>query len=565
MPFLSSFFATELLVIASDGVSLAVALVRQKGQTLHVLGYETAHASSLEVGLQQALSALRQTHKRLPKRAVALSAEVLPSLLDLPFMAGDNIASDKLQELLYWELAPFWTRHTRAWSLGSICLAAELITTAQLQQILEYQDTQRLQGQTCRWGEAAISLGLLQPQELSAALTVQQHLRQDEDTLSYGHVVLDHIPDQSLRAFATVTGQTRVDYWRDHCARVGLTLESLYPLFTQALPLTVTHQDAVLLEVYAGFLVKSHYDEQGMLQSLYIQHTLDLPSIDDCLALSAGSNTLYVAGTHHLPLLGALQAALGAVVQPPAQPPAPAFLAAMLRVASQHGQNKEPSCPAITVTTPRPAITKRLSFWLGSAIAAVFLFIVLIEATLSWQAARLQTQHDQLLDQADSLESSAEKVSEQSAEAKTLQLELTSLENSIAQAHAEYELLVTLVPQRAAFMQGFSGSLPQLVPADAVLSRVAETEQQQLIIDAWALSQSAAQSLKLNVTEYLDSFHLQLTSSAINAAPGPEQVAGYQVHLEFSPLVPKPKTPQKVTASAPLTAANGTPILANRE
>lgn len=242
----------KVLVLHSDGYRLVAALV-QTGVTGAVIRARAeSRAIDPQIAVAEAVAALRaQGVRRLPKKAVLMSASALSALLDLPVDPDHPRPREQMHELVRWELESLFSEQGLRWTIGAPLMGRGYLTpeqraalAARQEQLLqEYADDPTSIGTRprVRFGDLAVECEFATREQVEECVELRDQLFRADDQLVCGWVAQSPAPsetddddeDDGGQGFPWLTiavPESLRRTWVKACQRQGLFLDTAYSI-----------------------------------------------------------------------------------------------------------------------------------------------------------------------------------------------------------------------------------------------------------------------------------------------------------------------------------------------
>lgn len=557
----------RLLVIETDGFALRGAIVRVRGRAAVVTQAAESRTADSGVALVEVLDQLESAH--LPRRAVLVTPEAAAAVLELPVDPQRPRTNAQMQQLVRWELEPVFAQQAAGRPIGEIMVCRGHLTAQQAARVLEEQQRRRetlgaaagaMRRPAPRFGELAIELNLATRAQVDECLAIQEQFQlADEDyvcgwsgqpahgaTGQDGPMADGH---KRYRWLACGIGSSVRDRWVRRFAARGVRLERIYPLVgsrASSLDDAVT-RNAVLCEVYSGLIGGVRFID-GQIASVQAKQTCDchsmadtcrqlltdgppdsvwlsaspqaLDGVDQELALRLGREVRFVQATHckvpkgvaPVSLVGALSAA---------------------RHAS--GQARKSSAVCVAARDPGPPLAKRPAVWWLAVGTAAGLLIAGLELTLAGLVSDAEQRRVRASEELAQVHADVQRAQEQAQRATQLAATLEARQKELAEVARLREFLEVSLPERGRFVASLLDGLADTVSDEVVVNQITEEAPAEIEVEAWALSEQAAQRFAQRLVSKLRRWDLTVRESDLRAAEGRLSLAGYAVNLKLIP------------------------------
>lgn len=524
----------RLLAVESDGFSLRAAVVSAEGKGVVVERVAESREADLATALAETVGRLRSQDAELPHRAILLTAEAIPAILELPVHPRKPRPAAQMQELIRWELEPHLAQQVSSRPIGSILIGRGYLSYDQTRQVL--QELERRKGTAAttsrpsrQFGQVAVEMGFITVAQLQEALAIQERLQVSDEATVCGWSAQ---PEPSARNGKTfrwlVCGVSR--RLRDHLAetfsRQGLHLEGVYPLvgcsaaMLNGATLTAT---AGVLEVHSGLLGYAGL-AGGSINELRMAYTAGEPaSLRMCLELiGKETGSIWLAGRSAE--LEALSAELaGQLRQEPRRIPVDVREGSSETVASlvslagaaRHALRLPGAARAVCVPArdPAPPLWERVTVWWLAAACILTLMVGMLEISLA-TGARTRERVQQI---------------------KQLEQRVASKHQELDELAKKQAFLEQQLPHRQALILGLLDALAGTVSEEVVIDRLKETDLEEIDVGGWSLSEKAVQRFAQDLTVSVKPLGLAVTDLNVRTQTGRLGLPGYAFTLRLVP------------------------------
>jgi hypothetical protein len=562
----------RLLAVEIDGFGLKAALMRTEGRKVVfecVTGSQVADPAS---ALAEAKRKLMQSGREIPKNSILLTPTVIPAVLELPVAPNKPRPYAQMQEMIRWELEPFFVHRVGVWKLGDILVSRGYLTGDQLQQIkldLERRKEDKHHhfagiSTSTLFGEVAIELGFITPDQRDECLAIQQqfHISDDEMICGWSSQSPPSSKDSGKDAVKgegkypwLVCGMSRDERsrWIALFKRLGFDLQGIYPLVgcsAAALNGNLTPSSA-MIEIRAGIMGCMRLTGERVV-SLQLYYTAGQPLSEQAplTGVSSKTDTLYLSGEDHS--IRSISETLSAIGQqetrsipvevehsPLSSEISPAALSGMLGAARHRlGLWGGARAVSIPIRDPGPPLRQRVTVWWISAGMAFILIIGAMEISLSLRMRSIRTGHTEALHALSALEKEESAIKERAEAVKKLKEGLLALRkemDGVVRQRAFLEGELTR-PQR---ILSFLDLVADALPAEMVINRFAEREGGEILITGWAMSEKVAQRFVERLAAATLPLGLKMVGLDVSAEKGRLGLSGHSAEIRFFPVQPQ--------------------------
>jgi hypothetical protein len=182
----------------------------------------------------------------------------------------------------------------------------------------------------------------------------------------------------------------------------------------------------------------------------------------------------------------------------------------------------------------------------------MLVLIVISEVTLSLQYAGISKEKAEIDERADVLDAAVDRIKKQREAIEKQKAELIEQKESQRRMEARLEFFGQELPERALLVQAILGVLQNNINEQIVVSRVDEmgrratvqpavtplnkpgmVETDNFNIDAWALTESAAQEFVQNMKLSVTAWDMEVRDIQVIEKAGPMNLAGYSVSMSL--------------------------------
>ncbi len=565
---------TELLICETDGFSLRAAVLSRIDDHIEVLYQAKTVQVNMAEGLSDVLAALKADGWNGGGAAVVLSPAVMSTLVELPVNPKKPRPLPQMLELVRWEVEPLLMQHMTRWSVGYLLVGQGYMTEEQAQAVMDLQQgkpnaarglAMAEQFSLRRFGDLAVELGYIKRSQLNACLTGQEWLKADDDLIECGWAAQGPVEDVpgTFNWLISCVNQSLLQRWSGVFAQHGLKLLTMYPLTgCSALLLPDGAEPAVVLEVHPGLGYGTRLLANGVVsQRQYLN--LHKSALDICLesyhALHAPPREpVWLAGWQALPgLAGDLRqilevdvhelsdASLGEVVT-----------AGMAGVAYQAlGLADMQRSVAVRVGGPLPPLRDRLEVR-GAALALLLITLLLgSEVSLWLRKSHVESVKQEVDAQWKSIDDAVKRIEAQIAEINQRKATLKQLKADEQRYEALLRFYDAEIPERIALVKGVLGVLQTVADDEVVIETIDEpnktakpalptpgqiedkrAELENFKLEAWAVSETAAQTFIQKVKDTVSRWDLQVRDPLVSLRKGPLNVNGFAVSMRLVTL-----------------------------
>lgn len=565
---------TELLICETDGFSLRAAVLSRIDDHVEVLYQAKTVQVNMVEGLSDVLSALKADGWKGGGAAVVLSPAVMSALVELPVNPKKPRPLQQMLELVRWEVEPLLMQHMTRWSVGYLLVGQGYMTEEQAQAVMDLQQGKpnaarglaiAEQFSLRRFGELAVELGYIKRSQLNACLTGQEWLKADDELIECGWAVqgaMEDVPG-TFEWLISCVNQSLLQRWATAFAQHGLKLQAMYPLTgCSAMLLPDGAEPAVVLEVHPGLGYGTRLLENGVVsQQQYLN--LHKSPLDICLetyhALHAPSREpIWLAGWQEFPgLADDLRQILELEVHELSDASVGEVVTAGMAGAAYQvlGLTDAQHSVGVRVGGPLPPWRDRLEV---RGVAMVLLLLTLLagaEISLWLRKSSVEAVKQEVDAQWKSIDDAVKRIEAQIAEINQRKATLKQLKADEQRYEALLRFYDDEIPERIALVKGVLGVLQTVVGDEVVIETIDEpnkttkplvsalpapgqvedkrVEVENFKLEAWAISETAAQSFIQKVKDTVIRWDLQVRDPLVSLRKGPLNVNGFAVSMRL--------------------------------
>jgi hypothetical protein len=572
---------SQLLVCETDGFSLRAAVLRRVDDEMELVCQARTEQVDMAEGLADVIATLKAEGWEGGGSAILLSPAVFSTLVELPINPKKPRPLPQMLELVRWEAEPLLLQHMTRWSVGHLLVGQGYMTEEQARAVMEMQQSKpnsrsglALEGQfsSRQFGDLAVELGYIKRSQLNACLTGQEWLKSDDEVIECGWAAQGPVEDipGTFNWLISCVHQSLLQRWTAAFARHGLKLRAIYPLTGCASALLPdSEKHAVILETQPGLGFSSRL--AGGHNTL-LRHYLNpqKPPLDICLE------------SYH-----ALHAPPRDPVWLACWPPAadlPDELARMLELevhrlshpltgeivssgmagaASQAlGLADEHCCAGVRVGGPLPPVRDRLEVRAAALLLLLLALAGISELSLWLRLSSAEHYKAQVDASWQSIDAAAKRINAQIAAIEERKQKIKALRAEQKRIEALTSFYDEEIPERMGLVKGVLGMLQTVVDDEVVIVRLDEpgkhipkqqpgtvtasavtpkpddktVEVENIVLEAWALTETAAQIFVKRVTDTVLIWDLQVRDPKVTFAKGPMSASGFSVSMRLVKL-----------------------------
>lgn len=542
---------SSLLVCETDGFRLRASVLHRQGGTLVAAFAAQSEALDYKAAVGEVVDQLRRHGWTGTGKAVLSMPGVVSARIDLPVAPHAPRPPLQMQELVRWELEPLLMEHTTLWSVGKVLVGLGYLTEEQAREVLARQhkpsggarqESRMEMFSLKRFGEVAVEMGLIEPRQIEEALARQSWLRAEGEDIACGWSALPQTEEtQGTHPWlAAGVNQGLLQQWTAAFSAHGVKLEALYPVAGCAAALAPRVAGTLVLEPGGGQMVGIRLGEVGLEALLAHESSLN-GVLESCLETYHGltppePEILWLAGEGAAELQPQLASVLGRTVQilqPEVGGVSGSVSVGMAGVAAQElGLVPRINCPVPT-RGPRIPLRSRPLFHLAAGVVLLGIGLAAAEITLQVRQYLVQGVADKVNARAAELDGAVAQVQQRVDAIKKLKDEIHAIQEEQTQLEAQETFHLDTLPRRAAFLQTLFDELDEVATEEVVLDRLAEEPKKGLVVQAWALSENAAQQFAEALRRGMEPWRLALAEVTVSERVGRLGLPGYAISLRI--------------------------------
>lgn len=568
---------SQVLVVESDGLMLRAAVINREGNKL--VTHQHAMSSLLDPGL--ALAEVIQGIRAdgwSGNQAVLLTPAAMSSLIELPINPKKPKPLAQMQALIRWEAEPLLMQQQNQWSIGYLMVKQGLMTAEQVNHIRGIQQANKPAGMGIgaqqrsnfqRFGELALEHGYVDKERLNGFVQCQSWLRSDEEDIECGWQPQAAVKDAPgiYNWLISCAYKSVINRWVDAFKSHGITLSKVFPLTGASNGLLKTnHQEQLLLEAGPGIVTTTALSK-GRINQFQAHHSAALETYNACLEAFHTASTdsieeiwLSSHGESDHSLYQSLAEVFNKQVHflggtDPATGVTPGMLGAASLVT---GLSDETILVPVQVGGPKPPLIQRQEIQLAGVAAILLLVIVGAEITMHLQQTRLAEQKTVLDERAKTLDEAVKRITAINDQIEARKNLLKEQQTSQQRMEARMTFFGEELPERNMLLQAVLGTLQNALNDHIVINSIDEMgkrlpmvganqpvqsdviELDNFNIDAWSLSESAAQEFIQALKDAAATWNLIVRDVQILERSGPLSLDGYAVALSLVKVKPRP-------------------------
>jgi hypothetical protein len=571
---------SQLLVCETDGFSLHGAVLARAGGGIEVLHQAEIEQVDMAEAVADVVGALKADGWKGGGAAILLTPAVLPALLELPVNPKKPRPVAQMMELVCWEAEPLWMQHTMRWSVGQLLAGQGYMTEEQVQAVLDLQQGKPHPAgglaladtfSSRRFGELAEELGYVKRSQLNACLTAQAWLQAGADEPMEcnwaGQGAVEDIPG-SFHWLVSCVGQSLLQRWKAAFAGQGVKLKSIYPSSgcgSNLLP--KSRISGLILEPHRGGALAMRLHE-GRITGLHPCPGLTKSPLEICLdsyhaMQPAHGESLWLAcRPDSASLLAAdLRQMLEVEVNALSGPAVDTGLTPGMAGAARHalGISGEGRCIGVREGGPLPPPAQRLEVRAAALLVLMITAVAAAEISLMVRKEAIEAEKQTVDAQWKTIDDATKRIKAQIEQIEQRKQALAQQKADQQRLEAMLDFYNHAVPDRVERVQGLLSLLQSTVNDEVVLVGIEETDKsakkvmpalaaptpvkdtrvevESFDIEAWAISEAAAQSFIQKMKEAAAPWHLEVRDAQVAGRKGPLGLEGFAVALRLVRLI----------------------------
>ncbi len=575
-------FATpsQLLVCETDGFSLRAAVLHRADQDMEVLYQARTEQVDMAEGLGDVLAALKNQGWQGGGPAILLSPAVLSTLVELPVNPKKPRPLPQMLELVRWEAEPLLLQHVTRWSVGHLLVGQGYMTEEQARAVMDLQQGKPAangglamaeQFSLRRFGDLAVELGYIKRSQLNACLTGQEWLKSADEAIEVGWAAQSPVEDipGTYNWLVSCVHQSLLQRWTEAFARQGLKLLAMYPLTgCSAALIPSPDSNAVIVETLPGLGFSSRLTPGGYTALRHYLNPNKAPldiALESYHALHAPPREpVWLAGWPPAPELAAeLAHMLELELHPLSHAAVGDNVSPGMAGAAYHalGLAAGERCAGVRVGGPLPPLRDRLEVRAAALVLALLLLVGVSELSLWVRQSSVDSYKQQVDASWQSIDEAIKRINAKTAEIGQIKDKIKSLRGEQSRLENLARFYDQDIPERMYLVKGVLGMLQTVVDDEVVIEKLDEPdksavkpaaaanpaqpagpmdakriEAEHFELEAWALSDSAAQTFVKRVGDAAANWDLQVTEAKVAFGKGPLNSNGFTIKLRLVKL-----------------------------
>jgi len=551
----SRFWAPKnILALEYEGYGLKAFLVYAKAGRIQIKDSYESNLADPDKALEEVVGKIRSRHK-LPKKAVLLSSEAVPALLELPVDSRQPRPRDQMHELVRWEMEPYLAEQITTKPIGGILIGRSYLTYAQAKEIINAMETQKdtlhQNGPLLRFGEVALKKGYIDHGQLEECLSIQERFQfiEDDPVVGWSYQKDIGFSGDSRRSSWFACGMSRSvrDHWKTRLIKFGVQLKGIYPLVSSSTASLngLSDDHCIVLEMYKGLIGCTRL-LKGQMESLRLYYLSDEePSLGICQDLIGDRvNKVFFAGgdknlkkiykemKDHIHSENQLFT-FSKKIDVPDSVPQESVANLIGAVSHITGLPDGKRIASVSAEDPGPPLKNRNEFWLFVAMAIIVFVMELVETSLQMNLKGFKKEAIHVMNKLEPLEDANEKILRQIKTNNELQSSLDEKMQVLNRGIEKIKLMEVLLEERQSFVPFLMRAVAGAVNDDVVMERIIETNKQTFQITGWALTEKSAQQFVRSLSRDMVESNMNTEDLSVWVQAGRTGMNGYAFSLNL--------------------------------
>lgn len=127
----------SIMVLHHTGFDLSGSVISSGLSGAEILASGYSNATDAKTAVAEVIAQIKSNGvKKIPKKAVLVSAAALAALVDLPVRPSKPRTDEQMRELVRWELEPSFARQNERWSIGALMMGRKYLKQDKRAQIM---------------------------------------------------------------------------------------------------------------------------------------------------------------------------------------------------------------------------------------------------------------------------------------------------------------------------------------------------------------------------------------------------------------------------------------------
>ena len=567
--------AKTLLVCETDGFTLRGAVLTRVGNEIAVLHKAKSQQADMADGVAELINSLKSDGWQ-GDRAVLLSPTVLSTLVELPVDPKKPRPLAQMQELVRWEAEPLLMQHTTQWSVGHLLVGRGYMTEEQAQAVMDLQQGKANSAgglaladkySLRRFGDLAEELGYIRPSQLKACLAGQEWLKSDDETIECGWSAQAEVSDipGTFSWLITCVNKALLQRWTKAFSSQGIVLQAMYPIAGCSATLIPDNGlSSIVVESHADLACAMHIRDNKIIRHhLYINPAKQ--AIESCLESyhtinPSPSDPVWLAKWYEdnhdldIELARSLDVELKSLNNSPvSEDLSPGMLGAGGHALGLSGKNR---CTDVQIGGPLPALWQRVEIRAMALFLIMALAIAGAEISLLVRNNLIQSHKADVDAQWKTINSAVQRIKGDIKQVEERKKLLVDQQSEQLRTQEKLAFFGEAIPNRVALVQAILGILQNVVSDEVIINKIDEAgkratlmpvapnsrkdtriEVENFNLEAWTLSETAAQTFIQQIEEAVQAWGLEVRDSQVISRLGPMNIEGFTVSMRLVKLV----------------------------
>ncbi|MCX4189163.1 hypothetical protein [Methylophaga sp. OBS3] len=575
---LSAIRNKQLMVCEWDTHRISGTVFNRKGKTIGVVASAESDLIDPSDAFADVVHNLRQNGWE-GRQVVVLTPSAMSTVVELPVSPKKPKPIPQMHELVRWEVEPLLMQHQSQWTLGQLMEARGLLTS---EQVSEIQNAQKKAAQAIggvrpdrnslkRFGDLAFDMGYVTQEQVQSLFVLQEWLRGEEDVVQCGWSAQGEVDDAPgvWNWLVTATYASSIQRWESLLASHHLSLIGLMPLTGNSVGLMRNNDKAsLLIDVTAPITSVTKINKQHKVESVRYFINRSASMLEACLEVYHAENThqhpainLAASASQSSELATTFSAAIGhdvnLVPDQNIEQISPGALAAAHHVFKlKHGGRVS----LIRPNGPLPPTWHRQEVQFASVLAGFLLIVFVAETVMFIDHRQVSIQKAEIDARAKVLDEAIARIKAQRAAIDVRKAKLAATQESQTRMEARLRFFGEQLPDRRLIVQAILGVLQNTVNEQIIVNRIDEmgrrvgiqpaapqpnrpgmVELDNFNVDAWAVTESAAQEFVQNMKLAVAQWSMDVRDIQVMEKIGPMNMAGFSVSMSLIHVSAKPK------------------------
>lgn len=565
----------SVLVCEAGFNALRAVIVEKKGSKLTMGQEMTSDLFDKDEAVEDVVKKAKQLGWK-GQHAILVNPAVCFSVLDLSIPINNKLPVRQLEESMQWELEPAYNQHKTVLTIGQLLQLRNHLTTEQVEEVLQSQNELINSKNSAvvykRFGELALEMGFINQKQLNDTLSRQQWFTSEGDTLKCGWRGQAFQPMADTGDYKWTVAGLKLDLlrsWQVAFSKQQIKLEALYPIAAGASvqgARSVENREAgpksdknILLEVHEGLMlgIVQMHNEPFLVQSVPCSSTTVLGQINGLISALAQEDDVPVKLIDSLndnaqqsqQLLTDISTITGREISMQQVPGGKISLAMRNAVRHYLRTSDYGHIVDVSVHEPLPPVMQRFSV---RAVLAALLIIGLIGISeigllgaKFWYKANISS----ISKDVGRIRAEKKRINKKIDQVKKLKSEIESKEAEKRNATTMISLLTKELPKRNQTLTSLMDKLQESVTDDIVVNNILEDTILGFNLNAWALSDQAAQSFVKRFQLAIHPMGYRIKNLTVSEQTGRLGLIGYAVKFSITPYSEKEWKERKKAAN----------------